>query len=292
MNFFGSMNHFFYFLSLVSSDVYEKMSLYKKISSRSFSSFTNFCQYCSKSLDMSLKGENFSQYSSVSNSASHSNALIDPKSNMENTATGKNNSDPTLNSEISIFHCGHSFHISCLEIMESGHDSMCPICNSSSSSTPKIFKSPPSKAKTNAKNLKNSSLVKQIKHKQHQKQQASLGSIDLSEINLNDLSMSPPKSKYSPDDSARSSESPPPPSTSTSETSQSGRNYNFSLSESQIKALKSIRTRSSNMSPFLNISANQSQTYVSNNKYNSMNTMLEKQSKLQLAPANLSKFIE
>ena len=265
---------------MVSSDVYEKMVMYKRISSKSFSAFTNFCQFCSKPLDVSLKGDgNFSQYSTNMSPSSQSIALIDPKLNME--TGGESNS----HGEIHIFHCGHSFHQSCLEMMEShAADSLCPVCNSSSVSSfssKGITKPSPSSSKTSAPNARaNKQLANKLKQKQNQhnhKQQASLGSIDLSDINLNDLSMSPPKSPKS------SSESPtenPPEQVASA-------NYKLSLSESQIKALRSIRTRTSNVATRSVGATSQAQMF----NY-SVNTMLEKNSKLQLAPANLRKFME
>lgn len=57
--------------------------------------------------------------------------------------------------------------------------------------------------------------------------------------------------------------------------------YNFSLTEEQINALKSIRTRNSALFKV-------NQVYSTNSE---SNTTLEKQSKLSLAPANLIKFV-
>ena len=111
-----------------------------------------------------------------------------------------------------------------------------------------------------------------------------MGSID---VNINDLSTSPTKDSNKTLNESSSSTS--------SDHWDSSQSKSISLSENQLKALKSIRTRKQ-----LNfVSANklagsaQSQLFFdSTNNNNTVNTMLERQSKLQLAPANLSKFIE
>lgn len=96
--------------NLVSKDVYSKMVLFKKYSCRSFSTFSNFCQYCSRSLD-----------------------LMDKDTQME----------------VTIYQCSHSFHQSCLEMIQSNH-SACPVCNSSSNLT-RFNAGNNSKAKKNAR---------------------------------------------------------------------------------------------------------------------------------------------
>ena len=273
---------------MVSSDVYEKMSSYKRISSKSFSSFTNFCQYCSKPLDESAKFENSSLYISTSNTNSvgsnnSPNSFIDSKLSAENGGSKPNKIENSqLNGEVSIFHCGHSFHHICLDLLETSKTSMCPLCNSSSFGfQSKGLKSPKN---PNTDTVGNKNLAKKLKQKQHQKQQSSLGSID---VNINDLSTSPTKDSNKTLNESSSSTS--------SDHWDSSQSKSISLSENQLKALKSIRTRKQ-----LNfVSANklagsaQSQLFFdSTNNNNTVNTMLERQSKLQLAPANLSKFIE
>ena len=84
--------------SLVSSDVSSKMLAYKRYASGSFSSLSNYCQYCSKPLDSALE-------SGVTAAA----AAADSK-------TVETNND--LSSSVSIHHCGHSFHLLCLEMMQ------------------------------------------------------------------------------------------------------------------------------------------------------------------------------
>ena len=245
------------------------MSLYKRISSKSFSSFTNFCQYCSKPLDESLAEDNSSHYisnaeiSSINNPGNinhHSNSLFDPKFNMENIELG------ITGGEISIFYCGHSFHLSCLDILETVPDSMCPLCNSSSFGfQTKGIKSPTRKSG-------DLNQTKKMKLKHHQKQKASLGSIDLNSKEL-PVSIKDVRNILNESQSIDNS--------SLDSLNQS--KHSISLSESQITALKSIRIRKS-----LNIPTKA----ISNSKYNTVDTLIEKHSKLQLAPANLTKLIE
>ncbi len=255
------------------------MSLYKRISSKSFASFTNFCQYCSKPLDENVKFDNSSLYVSSSNinvsdnQNSSPNAQIDSKLSAENIIKTGKSTGSHLDGEVSIFHCGHSFHAICISASST---TVCPLCNLSSFGLQsKGIKSPRT---LNPDTANNKNLAKKLKHQQHRKQQASLGSID---TNLNDLSTSPTK------DSKTFNESNSSISPDNLDLNQSKIN---SLSENQLKALKSIRTRK--QLNFTSTGSAQSQVFYDSMKSNSVNTMLEKQSKLQLAPANLSKFIE
>jgi hypothetical protein len=262
------------------------MSSYKRISSKSFSSFTNFCQYCSKPLDESTKFENSSLYISTSNINSVGNncpnSFIDSKVSAENCVSKPNKSENSqLNGEVSIFHCGHSFHHSCLDLLETSKTSMCPLCNSSSFGfQSKGLKSPKN---SNTDTVGNKNSTKKLKQKQHQKQQSSLGSID---VNINDLSTSPTKGSNKTLNESSSSTS--------SDHWELSQSKSISLSENQLKALKSIRTRKQlNFVPANKLAGSaQSQLFFDSTNNNSINTMLERQSKLQLAPANLSKFIE
>jgi len=251
------------------------MSIFKRISSKSFSSFTNFCQYCSKPLDESTKFENSSLYISTSNNNAFSNnnspnSLLDSKLSAESGVKPNKSVSSHLNAEISIFHCGHSFHHSCLDILEISLASICPLCNSSSFG----FQSKGIKSAkiSNTDTAGNKNLAKKLKHKQHQKQQSSLGSID---VNLNDLSPTKDSNKVLNESNS-------------SDQWELNQSKSISLSDNQLKALKSIRTRKQLNFMSVNVFAGtaQSQTYFDTISNSTANTMLERQSKLQLAPAN------
>ncbi len=215
--------------SLVSSDVYSKMLTYKRYASGSFSSLSNYCQYCSKPLDSALESSADSKIAEINND---------------------------LSSSVSIHHCGHSFHLICLEMMPNQKNTGCPICTSSSSS--------------NAinTNLTNSNMPKTTKSKRKYKQTDYNENISV----LNDVQPST-STNVSPTQAA-------------SAAIAHEMNHNqFTFTENQIDALKSIRTR--NLSQF---KINDVYSSQMSGKNKSVNTMLEKNSKLNLAPANLANF--
>lgn len=205
--------------SLVSGDVYSKMQTYKKYACKSFSSFTNFCQYCSKLLDTSESNDK------------------------------QLDSNDSLTNAVSIYHCGHSFHQICLEMMQVQKNTACPVCNSSMTST--------SCSSTSVKSYK--------KYKKQPKP------IDYDSVQ---------------------------PSTSVAAASISPEQISnelnqFSFSDIQIDTLKAIRTR--NLSQF-KINDGYASPLLAKNSFSfnskrTVNTMLEKNSKLQMAPANLTNFI-
>ncbi|CAF0823316.1 unnamed protein product [Brachionus calyciflorus] len=182
--------------NLVSDDVYSKMCMYKKLSSRSFSALSNFCQSCSKPLD--LDGENL---------------------------------------DVSIFHCGHSFHLSCLDVSD-----LCPICN-----------------------LRNQS-VKSTKFKKKEKKYVPNIANDF--LNEEIVIPGPGTSKSIEMNEANNE--------------KSNDSHFLNLSEGQLNALKFIRTRNSSVFRVNKIHGEQNYGF---------NTTLERNSKLNLTPANLIKFI-
>lgn len=139
--------------SLVSRDVYTKMLIYKRLAAKSFSSYTNFCQYCSRPLDLAAKSaDTLSINSSMSTNQqrllSLNTNIISPSIDLPNADSSSRLIASTgldLDSKmaIAIYNCGHSFHLSCLEIMQTPMASTnasncvqtCPICNSSSTSS-------------------------------------------------------------------------------------------------------------------------------------------------------------
>jgi len=227
--------------SLVSGDVYSKLQTYKRYACKSFSSFANFCQYCSKPLDL----------------------LSSSNNNNNNNNTNNDKSNENLDSDfILIFHCGHSFHQICLEIMQiQKNNTICPICNSSSSSSNAIISN---------------------NNKQQQQQGKYKKKIDLN-------SVKPSTSAGISSDYYLEEEIDEEQHNSISNlTKSNGNTGSFNFTDNQIDALKSIRKR--NLSQFkINDAFNQN--YNNNNtNYRSLNTMLEKNGKLQLAPANLVKY--
>ena len=206
--------------NLVSNDVHKKLVDYKKLSSKSFSTFSLFCNYCTKHFDpdksqmssnnsLNLSNESPILLASDSSRASHfENFLVE----------SKNDSNDSKFS-VCIYHCGHSFHESCLEINQIRLDAPCPLCNSTLTQKRVMASQAP----------KNANKIRSFVD----------GHVDLSEINK------PNKSS--------------------------------ALSLKQIDALKSIRSRNFDSSPLL---------------HSKRVTSIQTQSKLKLAPANLSKFIQ
>ena len=244
------------------------MFIYKRISAKSFSSFTNYCHYCSKPLDLASKSATNSISSNIGAIASNSIGLIDPKMNLEafeNRGELNNENKPAA----VIYYCGHSFHQSCLEIAQSQENSNCPLCNSSSTS--KSIVSPNAKRALRNKNLAN---------KKNHKKQLSSDSLDLNQLSLEDSPTT--SSKMHKSSSRQDSVQAKSPVSEVESNSRTA--YNLSLSESQIQALKTIRKRNSAL---FNINSMNSP-----NSMHHFNTSLEKQSKLKLAPGNLYKFIE
>ena len=226
--------------SLVSGDVYSKLQTYKRYACKSFSSFANFCQYCSKPLDLLSSNNN------------------------NNNNTNNDKSNENLDSDfILIFHCGHSFHQICLEIMQiQKNNTICPICNSASSSAS-------SSSSSNAIISSNNNNKQQGKYKK--------------KIDLN--SVKPSTSAGISSDYYLEEEIDEEQHNSISDLTKSNTG-SFNFTDNQIDALKSIRKR--NLSQFkINDTFNQNNN---NNNYRSLNTMLEKNGKLQLAPANLVKY--
>lgn len=111
--------------SLASRDVYSKMATFKRYACKSYSAFSIFCQFCSKPLDLS--------------------DLNDKQSDLNEAL-------------VSLFHCGHSFHLICLEMIQVDKSSACPICNSSSSGDMRPNKKVNRKQQVNANHAKQSSI--------------------------------------------------------------------------------------------------------------------------------------
>lgn len=202
--------------SLVCHDVYSKLLIYKKYSSRSFSSLINFCHFCMK------------PFEPTSNKSIKS--LTD---SVKSPDTSKNEAIPVFDQgdpSISIYHCGHSFHEACLEINETLNRDSCPICS-----------------------LKQT-LFKRDKNENRQ--------------------VITPKKQFvqEPVDNLIQNQLP------------SYCNKSITFSPCQVSALSAIRTRNYES---LNSSAN---FYVFPTKSSILN--IEKQSKLKLSPANMSKFID
>ena len=271
--------------SLVSRDAYANMLIYKRISCKSFSLFSSFCQFCSRPLDLSTKLDTISVASGFSNtsppSPSQMNALS-PFASVSNLDILVDNK-----AAITIFHCGHSFHHSCLEIAM--HTlTLCPVCNSSVSSSQSI--STPYKTAKLKQRIKNNNdrlinenresnksaefeqLREMTKPSTSGGMSSSQSSSSLTTENIklsrrreneNDEEMSSPKSSIPA--------------------------FKSSLTKQQIDALKSIRSR--NMSIFKLNCADDGNPLSSAAFKQSFNTSLERQSQLSLAPANLTKFI-
>ena len=110
---------------IVAKDVYIKMVAYKRLSCKSFSSFTNYCQYCSRPLDLMSNASTPS--AGVAFDVKSPNMVISASQGVADSSDHK--------MAISIYHCGHSFHQSCLEMFQNQVNTPCPICSLSSGST-------------------------------------------------------------------------------------------------------------------------------------------------------------
>lgn len=309
--------------NIVSKDVYSKMLIYKRLACKSFSSFTNFCQYCSRPLDLSSKSsETSSIVSSLSNptviAAATASLNISPSVDLV-TEFQQRNSSTTTNAEldpkmgISIYNCGHSFHLSCLEIIQVQSNSTCPVCNSSSTTTAAYKMAQQNSASKLKLKYANKTSNKKVNALGNSLSAANLSELangdDVNEQTINNLNFIDDMATKKPSSSNNNNQ----PMTSQSEAnndsevngtiklSTNTNGYNFMLTERQLSALKSTRTRNlstfqiglNNSSYSMSFSKSSSQIgyYGSNNKAIVSNTMLEKQSKLSLSPANLSKFI-
>ena len=227
---------------LVAKDVYHNMQVFKRYSGKSFSPLTDFCQYCSKPLDFKLNGGNRSVASADSFIYVPPNAGLSPEANKYPELTFDSNnkiqdSDPKMS--INIFHCGHSFHQTCLEIAQS--NSFCPICKNSSNSNQASKNNKPNKSKISDKS--NSKLS--------------------------------PGNEIDQNDEVGQTLLPASPNSSPA----------FTLTQSQVAALKEIRSRTLT-SFILNESGN-----VAKNLNKQSSNLIEKQSKLKLAPANIAKIV-
>lgn len=198
--------------SLVSRDVHSKMIVYKRLAAKSFSSFTNFCQYCSRPLDLNAKSNGSSfETASITSSMSGGNQQQKQQQRMLLSSLNNNISSPSVDlgggesslaasssrlveldsrMAISIYSCGHSFHLSCLEILQptstspvsqtSVYSMLCPVCNSSSSYNQQGLQQP-SQASSAAAKLKS----KYAKKKQQQ-MPTSMSTGDLKEMSNGD----------------------------------------------------------------------------------------------------------
>lgn len=112
--------------NLVSQDVYSKMAVYKRYAGRSVAAKSNYCHLCSKRLEPTSLRD-----ASLKSDAS----MVDPLPlDLSNQQVSFEVKAEAASSDISvcIFHCGHSFHDSCLEINGSSAGltiSGCPVCN-------------------------------------------------------------------------------------------------------------------------------------------------------------------
>jgi hypothetical protein len=307
--------------SLVSQDVYANMLVYKRISCRSYSLFSQFCTYCSRPLDPTTKAataDTLSVTSGVSSNFSNMSPLNQQNSNGVITSPSLVNPEQQAGGgldnrvAITIYQCGHSFHVSCLDILQTTATAPCPVCNPVSAVNQLTV--PDKAAKLKQRIKKNNSRT------MNQQMRGASGNDDLDEIErrqeeeLNGeqattsgrmksnhasssslggaegsfLKLSSPTSKDNLNDEDLLSPS-----------GGAGGNNNGSKSKStltsqQVSALKSIRTR--NMTLFKVNTPDKANTGSFSSSSSAaasrgFNTNLERQSKLQLAPANLVKFI-
>jgi hypothetical protein len=271
-------------LNIVSKDVYSKMSTLKRYSSKSYSSFASYCQYCSRPLDLtSHSGSGGSTAESLMNLGSqHSTQAVSQSIAIASTGDERKFASNELDNKIAIiiYHCGHSFHQLCLEMSQNAHTThmSCPLCNNSSSTQRSNMSNRPLQQTNNNKK------ANKLKQQYLNRQQAFDGEN---------------KQRSSPD------EHMPAPSSSSSSLTRLASNSSIatgepiaisdldvysSLTTQQVATLKAIRIRnipSLRMFNNLNIAKDEMNGTIQKQT----NTMLEKQSKLQLSPANLAKFI-
>jgi hypothetical protein len=125
--------------NLVSQDVYNKMATYKKYSGKSFSAQSNYCHICSKELE---PGQ------CKNTSIRSNNSDVDPLpldlSNKSDLQISFEVQTETSDVSVKLFHCGHSFHESCLEINENFDWTHlgCPVCNMKGIAAKKMTKLP------------------------------------------------------------------------------------------------------------------------------------------------------
>lgn len=267
--------------SLVSRDVYSKMLVYKRLACKSFSSFTNFCQYCSRPLDLTFKKSLNGSIASANmqNAANISSPMVDLNEPRLDALDSK--------MSVTIYNCGHSFHSSCLEIMLAQSTSTCPLCNSSSTTRFNQLASVSSNSKFKSKYAKKNKSNETQADTNQPAEQSDLASRFSSEVVDGNRQI-----KASTSQTALAENEP-------GETSDFNRTNYTQLNERQLNALKSIRNR--NMSIY-NLDMNEngdingtsayaSKSSVYEHKILPTNTMIEKRTKLNLAPANLTKFI-
>ncbi len=278
--------------SLVSRDVYANMLVYKRISCKSYSLFSVFCQYCSRPLDLSTKAaaDSLSTNSAYSNTSNMSQPHFKGNNNTVNAISPSPNSSnlEALDSKMSItmYQCGHSFHLSCLEIMQTVPTAPCPTCIPISTlqmSAPEKTAKLKQKIKKNNQNnrMSNGGGNKIIEFDDEMSGFGGGGS----EASTSKMRPNASSSSLATDNKLSSGKD----SLNEDEFSPSKNPNKSTLTNQQISALKSIRNR--NMSLFRVNSNNMQQTASDSLKSSGFNTNLERQGKLSLAPANLVKFI-
>ncbi len=263
--------------SLVSDDVHSKMLKYKKYSAKSFAALSTYCNYCSKLFDKEDQLD-------IDESNSESNKFISRKKNNQNLSKTNDNNNILLSesldkcrtnnklnedfeqldnanktaniNNICIYHCGHSFHESCLSVIQRDAVTIkCPLCSSNFN-----FGKFKSNEANNLNNKKSNNTNKKYrKNSMNDEKNAELSSSPTSSLASNSSTTTSPKAIHS-------------------------NNLNL-LTAKQINALKSIRTRLNYDS---NLILNGTSKSLSNTD---KKTNIEKFCKLKLAPANLSKFI-
>ncbi len=250
---------------LVSNEVFVSMAAFKRLSCKSYSVLTDFCNMCSRSLDMN------SDTTSLTNSTSY------------NDETGD-----ITKTNVCIFYCGHSFHQSCIE------SRTCPICNVSTNNngqsnilSPKI-----SRLKQKMKNKKlspNSMDILDFDEANRAKSSKTFERIN-SNSSVSSLSNSLNQEKFSPSAKSLNEDE----KSIERELNQAENNiitrapFISSLTREQISTLKSIRKRNQSL---FKVNLDRDFNYSNQQQYDVFNTNLEKQSKLNLAPANLKKFL-
>lgn len=240
--------------NLVSKDVYYKMASYKRLCSKSYSPFTDYCLYCSRSFDLANLDENYES------SSLNEKSLV-------------------------IYHCGHSFHQICLDIIQTKKESSCPICTSSNMEL--NGKHNPTKAQLVNKAKNTNKLANKLKLKQMSQIMSKDDDFDnmsasemMKKISLNDSSNMEINSKLSPVSSVKQTKN---------NTLENNASFNLQLSDQQIAMLKSIRTRNQSYSKMMltNYKVPNYNYDVSLNE----NEVVQTKTALKLAPANIIKYL-
>ncbi len=186
---------------------------------------------------------------------------------------------------VCLFHCGHSFHKPCLDIFQAknDHSRRCPLCTSgdlttkqSTTASNKSFlnKNPNTTVKNSRQNKNN--IIKNSNEMSNGDPVEMIRQMNLedSQIEIN--------SKLSPISSVKQTKN-------NSENMAFNGSFNLQLSDAQIAALKSIRSRNQSSVKFMMSGSLNN----SNMSYDdpSNGSMVQKRSQLQLAPANIVKYV-